>query len=168
MPQYKTKSLKKRNKKRSWSTHIFQRPPERFLFITWCKHCALDILAHERIQCTHMPPGVKIDQMDVWIGLCLSNLSSVTKSRLTFCDPVDCSTPGSSVSYCLLEFAQTHVHGVREAILPSHPLLPSSPFALNLCHHPCFFQWVSSLHQVAKVLELQQKSFQWIFRIAFL
>ena len=43
--------------------------------------------------------------------------------------------PGFSVLHCLLEFAQTHVHGVSDAIQPSHPLLPPSPVALNLCQH---------------------------------
>ena len=55
--------------------------------------------------------------------------------------------------------AQTHVHWVSDAIQPSHPLLPPSPPALNLFHHWGLFQWVSSLHQVAKVLELQHVSF---------
>ena len=56
-----------------------------------------------------------------------------------------------------------------DAIQPSHPLLPPSPPALNLSQHQGLFQWVSSLHQVAKVLErqLQHESFQWIFRLYF-
>ena len=61
-----------------------------------------------------------------------------------------CSTPGSPVLHCLLEFAQTHVHWVSDAIQPSHSLLPRSPLALNLSQHQGLFQWVSSLHQVAK------------------
>ena len=48
----------------------------------------------------------------------------------------------------------THVHWVDDAIQPSHPVSPHSP-ALNLSHYQGLFQWVSSLHQVAKVLELQ-------------
>ena len=52
---------------------------------------------------------------------------------------------------------------VSDAIQPSHPLLSPSPPALNLSQHQCLFKWVSSSHQVAKVLEiqLQHKSFQW-------
>ena len=50
----------------------------------------------------------------------------------------------------------------------SHPLLPSCPFAFNLSQHQGLFQWDSSLHQVAKVLELQHQSFQWILRTDFL
>ena len=54
-----------------------------------------------------------------------------------------------------LEFTQTHVHWVGDAIQPSHPLLsPSSP-AFNLSQHQGLFKWGSSSHQVAKVLEYQ-------------
>ena len=69
----------------------------------------------------------------------------------------------------LPQFAQIHVHGVSDANQPSHPLSPPSPF-LNLSQHQDLFQWVGSLHQVAKLLELQlqHQSFQWIFRIDFL
>ena len=60
---------------------------------------------------------------------------SVAMSRLTLCDPLDCSTPGSSVLHCLLEFAHVLVHWVNDTIQPSHPLLTSSPFAFNLSQH---------------------------------
>ena len=68
---------------------------------------------------------------------------------------MDCSTAGFPVHYQLLELARTHVHRVGDAIQPSHPLLSSSPPAFNLSQHQGLFQWVGSLHQVAKVLELQ-------------
>ena len=92
---------------------------------------------------------------------------SVPKLCLTLCDPMDCSMPGFPVLHYLPEFAQTHVHWVSDAIQPSHPLLPPSPPPFNLSQHQGLFQWVSSLHQVAKVLELQlqHQSFQWIFRV---
>ena len=64
---------------------------------------------------------------------------------------MDCSTPGFPVLHCLLEFVQAHVHWVYDAIQPSHPLLPSSPPALNLSQHQGLFQWVSSSHLVAGV-----------------
>ena len=88
---------------------------------------------------------------------------SVAKSCLTLCDPMNCSTPGFPVLHYLQEFAQTHVYWVSDAIQSSHPLSPPLP-ALNLSQHQGFFLWVSSLHQVAKVLELQlhHQSFQWI------
>ena len=91
-------------------------------------------------------------------------------SVVTFCDPMDCSTPGFPVLYHLLEFTQTHVHQAGDAIQPSHPLLSPSPLAFNLSQHQGLFQWVNSSNQVATVLELQlqHQSFQWIFRTDFL
>ena len=92
--------------------------------------------------------------------------SSVAQSCPTLSDPMDCSMPGLPVHHQLLESTQTHVHWVNDAIQPSHPLSsPSSP-ALNLSQHQGLFQWVSSSHQVAKVLEfqLQHQSFQWTLR----
>ena len=76
--------------------------------------------------------------------------SSVTQSCPTFCDPMDCSTPGLPVHLQLPEFTQTHVHWVSDAIQQSHPLSSPSPPTFNLSQHQGFFQWVSSLHQVAK------------------
>ena len=76
--------------------------------------------------------------------------SSVTQACLTLCDPMDCSTPGIPVHHQLLEFTQTHVLWVGDAIQPSHPLLSPSPPAFNLSQHQGLFKWVSSLHQVAK------------------
>ena len=81
--------------------------------------------------------------------------SSVTQSCPSLCDPMDWSTPGLPVHHQLPEFTQTHVHWVGDAIQPSHPLSPPSPPAFNLSQHQGLFQWVSSLHQVAKVLEFQ-------------
>ena len=70
----------------------------------------------------------------------------------------------------LLELTQIHVHQVGDAIQLSHPLSSPSPPAFNLCHHQGLFKWVSSSHQLAKVLEfqLQHQPFQWIFRADFL
>ena len=61
----------------------------------------------------------------------------------------------------------SNVHRVGGAIQPSPPLLLPSPPAFYLSQHQGLFQWVSSLHQVAKILELQlqYQSFQWIFRV---
>ena len=68
---------------------------------------------------------------------------------------MDCSTPGFPILHYLPKFAQTHVHWVDKAIQPCHPLLPPSPPALSLYQHESLFWWVSSLHQVAKVLTLR-------------
>ena len=86
--------------------------------------------------------------------------SSVTQSCLTLCNPMNHSTPGLPVHHQLPEFTQTHQVG--DAIQPSHPLLSPSPPALNPCQHQSPFQWVSSSHEVAKVLEFQPQhhSFQ--------
>ena len=57
---------------------------------------------------------------------------------------------------------------IQWAIWPSHPLLSPSPSVFNLSQHQGLFQWVGSSHKVAKVLELQHLSLQWIFRVDFL
>ena len=75
------------------------------------------------------------------------------------------STPDFPGLHCLLEFAQTRVHGVSDAIQPSFPLSPPSSPALNLSQHQGLFQWVGCLHQVSQVLELppQYQSFWCIY-----
>ena len=87
--------------------------------------------------------------------------SSVTQSCPTLCDPMNCSSPGFPVHHQLLESTQTHVHWVCDAIQPYHPLSSPSP-AFNLSQNQGLFKWVSSLYQVAKLLEfqLQNQSFQ--------
>ena len=67
---------------------------------------------------------------------------------------MDCSTPRFPVLRYLPDFAQIHVHCVGDAIQPSHPLSPTFS-ALSLSQHQSLFQWVSSSHQMARVLELQ-------------
>ena len=81
--------------------------------------------------------------------------SSVTQSCPTLCNPMNCSTPGLPVHHQLPESTQTHVHRVDDAIQSSHPLSSPSPPAPNPSQHQSLFQWVNSLHEVAKVLELQ-------------
>ena len=92
--------------------------------------------------------------------------SSVAQSCLTLCHPMDCSMPGFPVHHQLPELALTHVHQVCDAIQSCHPLLSPSPPAFNLSQYQGLSQWISSLHQVGKILELQlqHQSFQWIFR----
>ena len=96
---------------------------------------------------------------------------SLSHVQLTLCDPMNCSTPHSSVlsfiiSWNFLKLTYT------ESVMPSnHIILCHSPslLAFNLSQHQGLFQWVCFLHQVAKVLELQlqYQSFQWIFRTDF-
>ena len=88
--------------------------------------------------------------------------SSVAQPCLAVCDPMNRSTPGLPVHNQLLEFSQTHVHRVSDAIQPSHPLSSPSPPAPNPSQQQGLFQRVNSSHEVAKVLEfqLQHQSFQ--------
>ena len=95
----------------------------------------------------------------------LKELHSVQFSRSVVsdsCDPMNHSTPGLPVHHQLLEFTQTQVHRVSDAIQPSPPLSSPSPPAPNPAQHQSLFQWVNSSHQVAKVLEFQLRhhSFQ--------
>ena len=81
----------------------------------------------------------------------------------------NCNMPGFAVLHHLLEFAQTHIPWVGDAIQQFHPLSSPSPPAFNLSQHQGLFQWVGPLYQVDKVseLQLQHQSFQWIFRVDF-
>ena len=84
-----------------------------------------------------------------------SILSSVIQLCPTLCNPMNCSTPGLPVHHQLPESTQTHVHQVSDTIQSSRPLLsPFSP-ALHLSQHQGLFKWVSSSHQVVKILEFQ-------------
>ena len=98
------------------------------------------------------------------------HFSSFSQLCPTLCDPMDCSTPGlpsTTNSWSLLKLMSI------ESVMPSNHLIllssPSTP-ALNLSQHQGLFQWVSSSHQVAKVLEfqLQHQSVQWMLRTDFL
>ena len=92
----------------------------------------------------------------------LAVFSLVAQSCLTLWDPMNHNTPGLPVHHQLLEFTQTHVHRVSDAIQPSHPLSSPSPPAPNPSQHQSLFKWVNSSYEVAKVLEfqLQHHSFQ--------
>ena len=143
----------------------------RFFLICKEKFCPLFLMCKENIL------GIKkhvnsTNNIEIFTHLMLSSMhpdlrdflfvkveciqfSSVSQSCPTLCDPMNRSTPGLSVHHQLLEFTQTHVHWVSDAIQPSHPLSSPSPSALNLSQHQGLFKWVSSLHKVAEVLEFQ-------------
>ena len=94
----------------------------------------------------------------------IHNICSVSCSVMSdSATPKDCSMPGLPVHHQLLEHTQTHVHCFGDAIQPSLPLSSPSPPTFNLSHHQGLFKWISSFHQVAKVLEFQfqHQSFQW-------
>ena len=100
----------------------------------------------------------------------ITQFSSAAQSCPTICDPMDYSMTGFPVHHQLLEPNQTHVHHISDVTQPSHPLSSPSPPAFNPSHHQGLFKWVSSSHQVAKVLEfqVQHQSFQWKFRTDFI
>ena len=87
-------------------------------------------------------------------GYLLRGGCSIAQSCPALCGPMDRSTPGFPVLLCLPELAHTHGHQVGDAIQSSHLLSSPSPPAPSLSQHQGLFQRVSSLHQVAKVLEL--------------
>ena len=129
----------------------------------------------QRIQakCSHMEENYTATewwaQERQWIAIPIVSVSSVSQLCPTLCNPMDCNTTGLAIHHQLLELTQTHFHWVSDAIQPSHTL--SSPsLTFNLFQHQSLFKWVSSSHQMAKVLEfqLQHQSFQWIFRTDFL
>ena len=68
--------------------------------------------------------------------------SSATQSCPTLCDPVNCSMPGLPVHHQLLESTQTHVHRVGDAIQPSHPLSSPSPLTFSISQHQGLFKWL--------------------------
>ena len=105
-----------------------------------------------------------------WSSYPFIQFISVAQLWPTLCNLMDCSTPGFPVHHQLPEPTQIHVHWIRDATQPSGPLSSPSPPTFNLSQNQDLFKWVSSSHQVAKVLELQlqHQSFQWIFRIDFL
>ena len=83
----------------------------------------MSLLARSKIQCTFS-----------------LQFSSVAQSCLTPCDPMDCSTLGLPVHHQLLEFTQTHVYPVGDAIQPSHPLSSPSLPTFNLSQYQGLFQ----------------------------
>ena len=105
-------------------------------------------------------PGNWFCEITSLLALCLPPLtlpvpfSSLTQSCLTLCNPMDsrllCPSPTP-------EACSNSVHRVSDAIKPSHPLSSPSP-AFHLSQHQDLFEWVSSSHQVTKVLELQPPS----------
>ena len=93
--------------------------------------------------------GTHITDTQNWMCSTSVQFSSVAQSCPTLCNPINRSTPGFPVHHQLPEFTQTYVHQVDDAFQPSHPLSSPSP-APNPSQHQGLFQWVSSLHEVAK------------------
>ena len=129
---------------------------------TFAKICEPTLIHH------NLPKFPVFFRVHPWCcTFCGCKCCSVTQSCPTLCDPMDCRTPGLSVPMHLPKFAQVHVCFIGDAIQPSHPLMLSSPPALNLSQHQGLFHWVSCSHQMTKILEFQHQSFQWVFRVDF-
>ena len=124
-----------------------------------------------------VPPSMGFARQGYWSGLPLpspitkfSQFSSFTQSCQTLCDPMNPSMPGLPVHHQLSEFTQTHVHRVRDAIQPSHPLsspllLPPIPLRIRV------FSNESTLHMRWPKywsFSFQHQSFQWTPRTDFI
>ena len=117
---------------------------------TGLPHCR-QILCHLSHQCHRDSLILRVGSLaDEAHSISSVQFSSVVQSCLTLWDPVNHSTPGLPVHHQLPEFTQTHVHWVGDAIQPSRPLSSPSPLAPNPSQHQGLFQWVNSLHEVAK------------------
>ena len=146
-----------------WQEKVFHSIFADFEYISWWVKCNkiiinLQLCSDFKIHFPNYKKGIEFYSHHY--DLCLivflfSSVSSVAQSCLTLCNPMNCSTPGLPVHHQLLEFTQTHVHRVSDAIQPSYPLSSPSPPAFNLSQHQGLFQWVNSSHEVAKVLEFQ-------------
>ena len=123
----------------------------------------IKILGIKELKWTGMGDFNSDDHYIYYCGQESVHFSSVAQSCPTLCDPMNRSTPGLPVHHQLPEFTQTHVHQVRDAIQPSHLLLSPSPPASNRSQHQNCFQWVNSLHEVAKVqyLDAISKMTEW-------
>ena len=108
------------------------------------------------ILCQHLSHGfIYSNFYTCFISFQFSSVQYSCSVLSDLCDPMNRSTPGLPVHHQLPEFTQTHVHRVSDAIQPSHPLSSPSPPAPNPSQHQSLFQWVNSLHEVAKLLEFQ-------------
>ena len=81
-----------------------------------------------------------VREFHIWLQSRSDQIRSVAQSCPTLCDPMNRSMPGLPVHHQLLEFTQTHVHRVCDAIQPSHPLLSPFPPAPNPSQHQSLFQ----------------------------
>ena len=133
--------------------HIFKLNLCHVVFISYSQPMSILTRYVSSVQYPHLPGIIMffyiLYKFRMYIFCC-----SVAQACPALWDPMDCSTPGFPVLHYLPEFAHTHVHWEDYAIQLSHPLPSSSP-VLNLSQNQGLFQWVGSLHQVAKGLELQ-------------
>ena len=152
-----------------WSLHVgYNKLALRILFLYPTELCSI---AHIKVFLTCSPSGTSqililnsatsvqlqghSHELRVDPGLVTTPFSSFYQSYPTLPNHMNCSTLGFPVHHQLLELVQSHVHRVDDAIQQSHPLSAPSFAAFSLNQHQDLFQWVSSSHQVAKILEFQ-------------
>ena len=108
-----------------------------------------------------------------WTSKTSVQFRSVAQSCPTLCDPMNRSVPALPVHHKHLEFTQTHIHRVSDAIQPSHPLSSPSPPAPSPSQHQSFpmsplFAWdgqsieVSALASVLPVNTQDWSPLEWI------
>ena len=146
----------------SWDGYLGWGRLQKAGFITKCPAISLCSEFSEAWKSGSTLPSICGGQQCRWTVLFRALVAVQSLSHVQFFAPTWLQQARLSCLHCLSEFAQTHVQSVGDAIKPSHPLLSPSPPVLSLSQHQCLFQWVCSLHQVDKVLELQHQSFQWI------
>ena len=130
-------------------------------YIFYCQTLNTKPNDHGPFMNIHVDPGL-FNRAFSWFIYIIQYSSLQLPSHVLLCSAVDCSMPGFPVHHQLTVLTQTRVHRVGDAIQPSHSLLSPSPPAFNLSQHQGLFQRISSLHQVANILEfeLQHQSFQ--------
>ena len=141
-------------------TQIWSRPLSRsynshfFLFLLYPCFPLKYLFLNSRVECSvnHPPSSALLTPSSYCCCFC-----SVAKSYLIFATPWTAARQAP----LSLEFAETHVHWVCDAIQPSHPLSSPSLPAFSISQHQGLFQWVCCLHQVAEVLELPMNSHSW-------
>ena len=98
------------------------------------------ILCHAALLLPSIFPSIRVFPNESVPGISSVHFSSVNQSCPTLSDPMNCNTPGLPVHHQLPGFTQIHVHRVRDAIQPSHPLSSPSPPAPNPSKHQSIFQ----------------------------
>ena len=106
-------------------------------FIDICTHTHTHTQTHKHGSVSNIEPNAEKLTSILWLSSV--QFSSVTQPCLTLCDPMNRSTPGLPIHHQLLEFTQTHVHRVGDAIQPSHPLSSPSPTAPHPSQHQSLF-----------------------------
>ena len=132
------------------SSHTFEHSLQNFehYFASICNECNWAVVEHSLALLTGVQPwwiqgirrGDNVGEQDTIKLKIQDQIRSVVQSCPTLCNPMNRSMPGLPVHHQLLEFTQTHIHRVSDAIQPSYPLSSPSPPAPNPSQHQSLFQ----------------------------